>query len=85
MLLWLKGGVSDAPAHVELPLQGRAEHWRLEAVQEFRKDIGIELMSGGPIGWRRGILEQIMKQQVDGFLGENPSDSLGSNEANTEE
>ena len=85
VLLWLKGGVSDAPAHVELPLQGRAEHWRLEAVQEFRKDIGIELMSGGPIGWRRGILEQIMKQQVDGFLGENPSDSLGSNEANTEE
>ena len=85
VLLWLKGGVSHAPAHVELPLQGRAEHWRLEAVQEFRKDIGIELMSGGPIGWRRGILEQIMKQQADGFLGENPSDSLGSNEANTEE
>ena len=84
-LQWLKGGVPNAPAHVESPLQGRAEHWRLEAVQEFKNDIGIELMSGGPTGWRRGILEKIMDQQSDEFLGEIPSDSLGSDEANREE
>ena len=85
VLNWLKGGVSNASSHVELPLQGRAEQWRLSVVEEFRKDIGIELMSGGPIGWRRGILEQIMTQQSDEFLGEDPSDDLESDEADTEE